>query len=84
MKKWTNSITASARQLLWDYLAENLALDLSEIGWQRGLQGFNSNNLAYKLRLNQGTNGLTRHEQAFICGIVLEGGTDIVSQFDMS
>ncbi|KAB5594592.1 O-methylsterigmatocystin oxidoreductase [Ceratobasidium theobromae] len=52
---------------------------LSEIGWQRGLQGFNSNNLAYKLRLNQETNGLTRHEQAFICGIVLEGGTDIVA-----
>ncbi|EUC67444.1 cytochrome P450 family protein [Rhizoctonia solani AG-3 Rhs1AP] len=57
---------------------DKLYYDLSEIGVQRGMQGLNTNNLAYKLRLGEESTGLNRHQQAFICGIVLEGGTDIV------
>ncbi|CAE6485323.1 unnamed protein product [Rhizoctonia solani] len=50
-----------------------------DIGVQRGMQGLNTNNLAYKLRMGEEGTGLTRHQQAFVCGIVLEGGTDIVA-----
>ena len=52
---------------------------MAEIGWQRGCAGLNIDNLAYKLRLNEEYNGLTRHEQALTCGLALEGGSDIVS-----
>lgn len=52
---------------------------LAEAGYQRGLRGLNTNSLAYKLRASESQNGLTRHEQTFVCGIVLEGGSDIVS-----
>ena len=67
----------------WVYTAHDLlifvTIDLSELGVQRGMQGLNTNNLAYKLRLGEEAIGLNRHQQAFVCGIVLEGGTDIVS-----
>lgn len=53
-------------------------LDLSELGWQRGRDGLNPDNLAYKLRADQEHNRLTQRERAYICGIVLEGGSDIV------
>ncbi|KEP51678.1 putative cytochrome P450 family protein [Rhizoctonia solani 123E] len=52
---------------------------LTEIGWERGSNGLNTDNLAYKLRLNEGVTQLTRNHQARICGIVLEGGSDIVA-----
>ncbi|CAE6441605.1 unnamed protein product [Rhizoctonia solani] len=52
---------------------------LAEIGWERGSNGLNTDNLAYKLRLNEGVTRLTRNHQAQICGIVLEGGSDIVA-----
>ncbi|KAH7343963.1 cytochrome P450 [Rhizoctonia solani] len=58
---------------------DKLYYDLAEIGVQRGIQGLNTNNLAYKLRLGEKSTGLSRHQQAFTCGIVLEGGTDIVA-----
>ncbi|CAE6419330.1 unnamed protein product [Rhizoctonia solani] len=53
--------------------------DLTEIAWERGINGLNTNTLAYKLRMNEDTNGLTRRQQAYVCGIVLEGGSDIVA-----
>ncbi|KAF8743120.1 Cytochrome P450, partial [Rhizoctonia solani] len=53
--------------------------DLAEIAWERGINGLNTNTLAYKIRMNEDNNGLTRHQQAYICGIVLEGGSDIVA-----
>ncbi|KAH7341797.1 cytochrome P450 [Rhizoctonia solani] len=52
---------------------------LAEIGWERGSNGMNTDNLAYKLRLNESVTRLTRNHQAQICGIVLEGGSDIVA-----
>ncbi|KAG8691582.1 hypothetical protein FRC11_000623 [Ceratobasidium sp. 423] len=58
---------------------DKLYSDLADIGVQRGMQGLNTDNLAYKLRLGEEGTGLTRHQQAFICGIALEGGTDIVA-----
>lgn len=36
------------------------------------------NTLSYKLRASEGDNGLSRHFQAYIAGLVLEGGSDIV------
>lgn len=51
---------------------------MAEIGWQRGCAGLNQDNLAYKLRLEEGNNELTRHEQILTCGLALEGGADIV------
>jgi hypothetical protein len=51
---------------------------LAEVGWQRGLEGLNTNTLAHKLRSNEAQSGLTRHEQAIACGVVLEGGSEIV------
>ncbi|CAE6478309.1 unnamed protein product [Rhizoctonia solani] len=53
--------------------------DLVDIGVQRGMKGLNSDNLAYKLRLRKESTGLTHHQEAFICGVALEGGTDIVA-----
>ncbi|CAE6475570.1 unnamed protein product [Rhizoctonia solani] len=53
--------------------------DLAEIAWERGINGLNTNTLAYKIRINEDNNGLTRHQQAYVCGIVLEGGSDIVA-----
>jgi hypothetical protein len=55
--------------------------DLAEIAWERGVSGLNTNTLSYKLRLNEGNTGLTRHQQAYISGLVLEGGSDIVSLY---
>ncbi|CUA76075.1 O-methylsterigmatocystin oxidoreductase [Rhizoctonia solani] len=52
---------------------------LARIGWERGSNGLNTDNLAYKLRLNEGVTLSTRNHQAQICGIVLEGGSDIVA-----
>ncbi|KAG8680893.1 hypothetical protein FRC09_017895 [Ceratobasidium sp. 395] len=53
--------------------------DLAEIGYKRGAEGLNTGNLAYKMRVDEAQNGLTHHEQAFACGLVLEGGSDIVA-----
>ncbi|KAF8607576.1 cytochrome P450 [Ceratobasidium sp. AG-I] len=58
---------------------DELYTGLAEAGYQRGLAGLNINNLAYKLRMNENQNRLTRHEQAFTCSIILEGGPDIVT-----
>ncbi|KAG9118360.1 hypothetical protein FRC07_007149 [Ceratobasidium sp. 392] len=58
---------------------DKLYLDLNEIGYQRGVEGLNTDNLAYKMRVDEVQSGLTRHEQAFACGLVLEGGSDIVA-----
>ncbi|KAJ1307503.1 hypothetical protein OPQ81_001602 [Rhizoctonia solani] len=52
---------------------------LAEIGWERGSNGLNTDNLAYKLRSSEAVTHLTRNQQAQICGIVLEGGSDIVA-----
>ncbi|CAE6425232.1 unnamed protein product [Rhizoctonia solani] len=60
-------------------LMRNIYGGLADIGWERGSNGMNTDNLAYKLRLNEGINRLTRNHQAQICGIVLEGGSDIVA-----
>ncbi|KAF8605479.1 cytochrome P450 [Ceratobasidium sp. AG-I] len=60
-------------------LNDRLYNKLAEIGWQRGCAGLNTDNLAYKLRLGEDHNGLTRHEQALTCGLALEGGSDIVA-----
>ncbi|KAF8709014.1 Cytochrome P450, partial [Rhizoctonia solani] len=57
----------------------SLHADLVDIGVQRGMKGLNSDNLAYKLRLGKESTGLTPHQEAFICGVALEGGTDIVA-----
>ncbi|QRW01667.1 cytochrome P450 family protein [Ceratobasidium sp. AG-Ba] len=53
--------------------------DLIEVGWQRGVEGLNTDNLAYKMRLEEARSGLTRREQGFACGLVLEGGSDVVA-----
>ncbi|CCO31959.1 Steroid 17-alpha-hydroxylase/17,20 lyase [Rhizoctonia solani AG-1 IB] len=53
--------------------------DLAEIGWERGINGLNTNTLAYKLRMSENSNGLTRQQQAYTCGVVFEGGSDIVA-----
>ncbi|KAG8711462.1 hypothetical protein FRC08_015862 [Ceratobasidium sp. 394] len=58
---------------------DKLYIDLMEIGCQRGLEGLNTDNLAFKMRVDEEQSGLTRHEQAFACGLVLEGGSDIVA-----
>ncbi|KAG8731898.1 hypothetical protein FRC11_001716 [Ceratobasidium sp. 423] len=60
-------------------LARKVYGGLAEIGWQRGSNGLNTDSLAYKLRLNEDATRLTRNHQAQICGIVLEGGSDIVA-----
>ncbi|CAE6410567.1 unnamed protein product [Rhizoctonia solani] len=52
---------------------------LAEIGWERGSAGLNTDNFSYKLRLNEGATKLTRNHQAQVCGIALEGGSDIVA-----
>ncbi|CAE7084365.1 unnamed protein product [Rhizoctonia solani] len=52
---------------------------LAEIGWERGVNGYNTDNLAYNLRLNEASHGMTRHQQILTCGIVLEGATDVVA-----
>ncbi|CAE6515922.1 unnamed protein product [Rhizoctonia solani] len=52
---------------------------LSETGWQRGNNGLNTDNLAYKLRMNEDATRLTRNHQAQICGAVLKGGSNIVA-----
>ncbi|GAB1524990.1 hypothetical protein RhiTH_008146 [Rhizoctonia solani] len=57
----------------------SLHTDLVDIGVQRGMKGLNSDNLAYKLRLRKESIDLTHHQEAFICGVALEGGTDIVA-----
>ncbi|KAF8607702.1 cytochrome P450 [Ceratobasidium sp. AG-I] len=61
------------------YWMEKLYTDMAEAGWQRGREGLNPNSLAYKLREDQEHNGFSKHEQAFICGVVLEAGSDIVA-----
>ncbi|CAE6472769.1 unnamed protein product [Rhizoctonia solani] len=53
--------------------------DLAEIGRERGINGLNTNTLANKLRLSEESSGLTRRQQAYTCGIGLEGGSDIVA-----
>ncbi|KAG8700983.1 hypothetical protein FRC09_005630 [Ceratobasidium sp. 395] len=58
---------------------DKLYMDLMEIGCKRGLEGLNTGNLAYKMRVGEAQGGLSRHEQAFACGLVLEGGSDIVA-----
>ncbi|QRV87494.1 cytochrome P450 family protein [Ceratobasidium sp. AG-Ba] len=58
---------------------EKLYNGLAEIGWNRGVEGLNPDNLAYKMRLDEKQNKLSRHEQAFACGILLEAGSDIVA-----
>ncbi|KAF8605480.1 cytochrome P450 [Ceratobasidium sp. AG-I] len=60
-------------------LMDQLYVELAELGCQRGHAGLNTNSLAYKLRMDEEHNGLTHHEQAFICGVALEGGSDIVA-----
>ncbi|CAE6428795.1 unnamed protein product [Rhizoctonia solani] len=59
-------------------LMDRLYCGLADIGWERGVNGLNPNNLAYKLRLNEATTGMTRHHQAHVCGLIFEGGSDIV------
>ncbi|ELU37780.1 cytochrome P450, putative [Rhizoctonia solani AG-1 IA] len=46
--------------------------------WTRGASGLNRGTLSYKLRANEANSGLSRHFQAYIAGLVLEGGSDIV------
>ncbi|KAG9105986.1 hypothetical protein FRC07_009034 [Ceratobasidium sp. 392] len=70
---WVGAISASS------YTSPHPVLDLNEIGCQRGSEGLNTGNLAYKMRTEEAQSGLTRHEQAFACGLVLEGGSDIVA-----
>ncbi|KAJ1307502.1 hypothetical protein OPQ81_001601 [Rhizoctonia solani] len=60
-------------------LMDKLYCGLADIGWERGVNGLSPNNLAYKLRLNEGATGMTRHRQAHVCGLLLEGGSDIVA-----
>ncbi|KAH7343964.1 cytochrome P450 [Rhizoctonia solani] len=60
-------------------LMDKLYEDLAAIAWARGASGLNMNTLAYKLRASEGSNGLSRHFQAYIAGLVLEGGSDIVA-----
>ncbi|QRW01674.1 cytochrome P450 family protein [Ceratobasidium sp. AG-Ba] len=58
---------------------EMLYEDLADIAWDRGVSGQNTNTLAYKFRMDEQATGLTRRQQAFACGIALEGGSDIVA-----
>ncbi|CAE6419189.1 unnamed protein product [Rhizoctonia solani] len=60
-------------------LMDKLYEDLAAIAWARGASGLNMNTLSYKLRASEGSNGLSRHFQAYIAGLVLEGGSDIVA-----
>ncbi|KAG8691581.1 hypothetical protein FRC11_000622 [Ceratobasidium sp. 423] len=60
-------------------LMDKLYGDLAEIAWVRGTSGLNTNTLSYKLRIGEGGSGLSRHFQAYIAGLVLEGGSDIVA-----
>ncbi|KAG8731899.1 hypothetical protein FRC11_001717 [Ceratobasidium sp. 423] len=60
-------------------IMDKLYCGLADIGWERGINGLNPDNLAYKLRLNEGTTRMTRHRQAHVCGLLLEGGSDIVA-----
>ncbi|EUC64827.1 cytochrome P450 family protein [Rhizoctonia solani AG-3 Rhs1AP] len=60
-------------------LMDKLYCGLADIGWERGVGGLSPDNLAYKLRLNEVTTGITRHRQAHVCGLVLEAGSDIVA-----
>ncbi|KAF8688683.1 Cytochrome P450, partial [Rhizoctonia solani] len=53
--------------------------DLAEIGRERGVSGLNTNTLAHKLQVSEDSSGLTRRQQAYTCGVVLEGGSDIVA-----
>ncbi|CAE6461268.1 unnamed protein product [Rhizoctonia solani] len=53
--------------------------DLAHIGRERGINGLNSNTLANKLRESEHHSGLTQRQQAYTCGIGLEGGSDIVA-----
>ncbi|CAE6435169.1 unnamed protein product [Rhizoctonia solani] len=60
-------------------LMDKLYCGLADIGWERGVSGMNPDNLVYKLRLNEVNTGITRHRQAHVCGLILEGGSDIVA-----
>ncbi|KAJ1308478.1 hypothetical protein OPQ81_004182 [Rhizoctonia solani] len=60
-------------------LMDKLYGDLADIAWARGTSGLNTNTLSFKLRTNEGSSGLSRHFQAYIAGLVLEGGSDIVA-----
>ncbi|CAE6468414.1 unnamed protein product [Rhizoctonia solani] len=52
---------------------------LAEIGSERGKSGLNTDNFAYKLRLDENVTNLTRNHQAQICGIALEGVAGVIS-----
>ncbi|KAG8745757.1 hypothetical protein FRC10_007018 [Ceratobasidium sp. 414] len=54
-------------------------LDLADIAWDRGVSGQNANTLGFKFRLDEQASGLTRRQQAFACGIILEEGSDTVA-----
>ncbi|KAG8730535.1 hypothetical protein FRC11_006492 [Ceratobasidium sp. 423] len=60
-------------------LMDKVYYDLANIAWERGIKGLNTDTLAYRLRTNEDGNGLTRRQQAYTCGIILEGGSDIVA-----
>ncbi|CAE6429628.1 hypothetical protein ACGC1H_000900 [Rhizoctonia solani] len=60
-------------------LMDKLYGDLADIAWARGTNGLNTNTLSYKLRSSETASGLSRHFQAYIAGLVLEGGSDIVA-----
>ncbi|GAB1523594.1 hypothetical protein RhiTH_006744 [Rhizoctonia solani] len=60
-------------------LMDKLYGDLADIAWTRGASGLNRGTLSYKLRANEANSGLSRHFQAYIAGLVLEGGSDIVA-----
>ncbi|CAE6462497.1 unnamed protein product [Rhizoctonia solani] len=60
-------------------LMDKVYYDLANNAWDRGINGLNTNTLAYTLRVNEDRNGLTRRQQAYTCGIILEGGSDIVA-----
>nr|AVZ23852.1 cytochrome P450 [Thanatephorus cucumeris] len=60
-------------------LMDKLYGDLADIAWTRGASGLNRDTLSYKLRASEANSGLSRHFQAYIAGLVLEGGSDIVA-----
>ncbi|QRW15884.1 cytochrome P450 family protein [Rhizoctonia solani] len=60
-------------------LMDKLYGDLADIAWTRGASGLNRGTLSYKLRANEANSGLSRHFQAYIAGLVLEGGSGIVA-----
>ncbi|KAG8685934.1 hypothetical protein FRC08_012836 [Ceratobasidium sp. 394] len=60
-------------------MAEGLYEDLADIAWDRGVSGQNANTLGFKFRLGEHASGLTRRQQAFTCGAVLEEGSDTVA-----